>query len=57
MEKQTEKQLTLRMSQDLHEQIKKSAIKNKRSINAHALWILEIYITTEQQSDESTEKN
>lgn len=53
MEKQAEKQLTIRMSPELHEQIRESAIKNKRSINAHAVWILDSYIVQEKKTEQS----
>ncbi len=46
-----EKQLTLRMSPELHEQIRDSAARNKRSINAHALWILQSYVSAENTTD------
>lgn len=41
--------MTIRLTKELHEALKASAERNKRSINDHVLWILENYISDENR--------
>lgn len=53
MESNTQTFLSVRLSTDLRDRLKKQAKKHKRSMNAQVLWVLEQYIAQEEQKEKN----
>jgi len=49
--------LSVRLSIDLRDRLKQQAKKNKRSMHAQVLWVLEQYVVQEEQQEEQKGKS